>query len=321
MDLSVLYQEIGTEMQRVDEELKNLVKMEDPLLTEASSHLLLAGGKRLRPAFVLLAGKFNHAPGEHLVPLAAAMELIHMASLVHDDVIDCSTTRRGVPTVKARWGNRVSMHTGDYLFAKALTIISRYTNERILRTLADVSVKMVEGEIQQILSAFDTRQTVKDYLNRIRRKTALLISTSFMLGAIASGVSETVTRSLTRYGYFIGMAFQITDDLLDFTSSEEVLGKAVGSDLTQGIITLPVIYALQSERGDAVRRLISCLERGEAVISEALLEVAGSGGLLKAEELKERYVIRARRELERLPPVAARQTLSGIADFINIRRF
>lgn len=321
MDVSLLYEEIGPEMQLVDEELKSLVKLDHQVLAEASSHLLLAGGKRLRPAFVLLAGKFSPAPVERLIPLAAAVELIHMASLVHDDVIDCSTTRRGVPTVKARWGNRVSLHTGDYLFAKALILISQYNEPRILSILSDVSVKMVEGEIQQIITAFDHQQSVRDYLYRIKRKTALLISTSFMLGAIAIGAPEQLIRSLGRYGHYIGMAFQITDDLLDYTSSEEVLGKAVGSDLTQGIITLPAIYTLRSGQAERLRDLITRIEKGEDVIKEALGIVCQGDGLEKAHILKDKYIIKARRELTKLPDVPARETMSRIADFINIRQY
>ncbi|NPV92229.1 MAG: heptaprenyl diphosphate synthase [Firmicutes bacterium] len=321
MNISVLYQNIASEMNRVDEELKRLVAVEHPVMTEAASHLLMAGGKRLRPAFVLMGGQFFPNPKANLVPLAAAIELVHMASLVHDDVIDCSATRRGVPTVKARWGNRISMQTGDYLFAKALILISGYQDVRIVRILADVSVKMVEGEIQQLLTAYDTQQSVKDYLDRIRRKTALLISTSFQLGAIANGAPEESVKALVRYGYYLGMAFQITDDILDLTSTEEVLGKAVGSDLTQGILTLPVIYALREERGSALKELIERLQGGEAVIQEALQEVYQSSGIERARGFVERYIAKAQRELEKLPDRPAKRTLGSLAEFINVREY
>ena len=278
MNNFLLFQGIESDMQRVEEELTRVVQAENPLLSETSGHLLQAGGKRLRPAFVLLAGKFNACPGEQLIPLAVALELIHMASLVHDDVIDASLTRRGVPTVKACWGNRISMHTGDYLLGRALQIIAQYKDPRILQILADVSVKMVEGEVQQIVTAFDAEQGLKDYLYRIKRKTALLISTSCGVGAIASGAPDELVRSLTRYGHYVGMAFQITDDILDFVSTEEELGKAVGSDLSQGIITLPVIYALKTEtQGSKLRDLIKQIAAGLDGLTEAGNSPAGAG--------------------------------------------
>lgn len=322
-----LFKEIEEELCQVEQELGSLVSNENLVLEEASAHLLKAGGKRLRPAFVLIAGKFQAKAVENLIPLAVALELIHMASLVHDDVIDCAYLRRGVPTVRALWGNSVSLHTGDYLFAQALILVARYNDPRILKIMADVSVKMCEGEIQQLISVFDLNQTVKDYLNRIRRKTALLISTSCALGAIASGSSEKVIRALTRYGYYLGMAFQITDDLLDFTSSEEELGKAVGSDLGQGIITLPVIYTLRQEKEKGsyrLQNLLQDLEKGEkkeAVLKEALRMIASNGSIEQAQLLAARYIKKAKAELSCLPEVPARYTLEKIADFINSRRF
>ncbi len=309
-------------MQRVEEELARVVQAENPLLSEASAHLLQAGGKRLRPAFVLLAGEFNACPGEQLIPLAVALELIHMASLVHDDVIDASLTRRGVPTVKACWGNRISMHTGDYLLGRALQIIAQYKDPRILQILADVSVKMVEGEVQQIVTAFDAEQGLKDYLYRIKRKTALLISTSCGVGAIASGAADELVRSLVRYGHYVGMAFQITDDLLDFVSTEEELGKAVGSDLSQGIITLPVIYTLKSEvHGARLRYLIGQIAAGQDGLTEALEIVRQGPGISATQTIADRYIRKAKNELALLPALPIRDDLERIADFISIRKY
>jgi heptaprenyl diphosphate synthase len=306
MKNSLLFQGIEKDMQRVEQELAKLIEADNQLLSEASAHLLQAGGKRLRPAFVLLAGKLCECEGEQLIPLAVALELI----------------RRGVPTVKACWGNRISMHTGDYLFAKALQPISTYKDPRILRILSDVSVKMVEGEIQQIITAFDVEQRLKDYLYRIKRKTALLISTSCGLGAIASGAPPHLIRSLMRYGHYVGMAFQIIDDLLDFISTEEELGKAVGSDLSQGIITLPVIYTLRSNsRGNRLRELIKDLEIGMNVLPEALEIVREGPGIAATLALADRYINKAKLELAGVPAVPTRDILANIADFISIRKY
>lgn len=322
MNNSLLFQGIELDMQRVEEELSRVVQAENPLLSETSGHLLQAGGKRLRPAFVLLAGRFNACPGEQLIPLAVALELIHMASLVHDDVIDASLTRRGVPTVKACWGNRISMHTGDYLLGRALQIIAQYKDPRILQILADVSVKMVEGEVQQIVTAFDAKQGLKDYLYRIKRKTALLISTSCGVGAIASGAPDELVRGLTRYGHYVGMAFQITDDILDFVSTEEELGKAVGSDLSQGIITLPVIYTLKSEtQGPRLRDLIKQIAAGQDGLTEALEIVRQGPGILATQAVADHYIRKAKKELALLPGLPIRDELENIADFISIRKY
>lgn len=317
-----LFAEIEEDMLKVEQELLKIVQVDNLLLTEASTHLLQAGGKRLRPAFVLLAGRYNNGSLEQLLPLAVALELIHMASLVHDDVIDASLTRRGVPTVKACWGNRVSMHTGDYLFAVALKLVSQYEDPRILRILADVSVKMVEGEVQQIITAFDVEQGLRDYLYRIKRKTALLISTSCGLGAIASGAPPSIVGGLMRYGHYVGMAFQITDDLLDLTSTEAELGKAVGSDLSQGIITLPVIYTLQTEPiGSHLRELIKNIEKEGQGLEEALDLVRQGPGIKKAMALTNRYIDKAKRELNWLPDQSTRDTLINVAEFISYRKF
>lgn len=317
-----LFSEIEKDMQRVDEELAKVVENNNPLLSAASMHLLRAGGKRLRPAFVLLAGKFHNYSLEKLLSLAVALELIHMASLVHDDVIDASLTRRGVPTVKACWGNKISMHTGDYLFARALLLVAQYEDSRIMNILADVSVKMAEGEIYQIITAFDVEQNLKNYLYRIKRKTALLISTSCALGAIASGADPEIVRTLMRYGHFIGMAFQITDDVLDFTSTELELGKAVGSDLSQGIITLPVIYTLKTDTfGNRLRELIYNIKLKGEGLNEALEIVRKGPGIECSLDLADRYVQKAKNELKFLPRVKTRDTLHYIADFISRRKF
>ncbi|NPV26345.1 MAG: heptaprenyl diphosphate synthase [Firmicutes bacterium] len=317
-----LLAEIQNDLAVVDRELYKCVGSPNPLLTETSTHLLQAGGKRLRPAFVLLAGRLCQHSLERLLPLAMALEMIHMASLVHDDVIDASLTRRGVATVKAQWGNRVSIHTGDYLFAKSLALVSQYNNPRIIKILADVSVEMCEGEIQQIATAFDTRQSVRDYLLRIKRKTALLISTSCQLGAMVSGAPERVIWALTRYGHYLGMAFQITDDILDLTADEKTLGKPVGSDIRQGIITLPIIRALRtSSDRRQLERLVAKVKKTNQDVEDIIELVIAAGGVDYSFAVTQAYLAKAKAELEHLPAVPTRQTLAELADFINIRKF
>lgn len=317
-----LFDIVKNDLKLVDRELQKIVQTHDPLLTETSAHLLNAGGKRLRPAFALVAGRTYEYNHDRLIPLAMALELIHMASLVHDDVIDESYTRRGIPTVKANWGDQVSIYTGTYLLAQSLVLIARCDHPVISRVLADISVKMCEGEIQQIVTSFDPAQTVKDYFFRIKRKTALLISASCKLGAVACGAPDYHIRALARYGYFLGMAFQITDDILDFTASQRVLGKPVGSDLRQGIVTLPVIYALagSAERSRLVE-IIGNKEKKEGEVLEAINIIKKCGAIEKSFGVSNRYLEKAKKELLHLPSGGATKSLAVIADKIGKRKF
>lgn len=317
-----LFYEISDDLKIVEQELQKVVQASNPLLKETSAHLLNAGGKRLRPAFALLAGKFHHYDLEKLIPISVALELIHMASLVHDDVIDASMTRRGTPTVKANWGNKISMHTGDYIFGQSLILIAQYEDTEISRVLSDVSVKMCEGEIQQIITSFNTNQGIRDYFYRIKRKTALLISASCRCGALAVGAPPSIIKALTLYGHYLGMAFQITDDILDMIADEDELGKPVGGDLRQGIITLPIIFAMQtSEQRDRLIELVGQREKSELEVEEAIRIIKVSGAIDQAFALSNRYIDKAKAQLEKLPDIESRDTLALIADFVNIRKY
>ncbi|GAW93573.1 polyprenyl synthetase family protein [Calderihabitans maritimus] len=317
-----LFSEIRQDLKQVEAELFRYVDASNPLLAETSAHLLRAGGKRLRPAFALLAGKFYNYSLSRLMPLAVALELIHMATLVHDDVIDAAATRRGIPTVRAKWGDRVSLHTGDYLFAQSLLLIARYEDPRIAQVLAEVSVQMCQGELQQIATAYDVNQSTRDYFYRIKRKTALLIAASCQLGAVATGAPAHVVRSLDFYGYYLGMAFQITDDILDITADQKELGKPIGGDLRQGVITLPVIYALKhSPCNGRLKELVKKREKTEDEVQEAIEIVKASGGIEYAFRVSNRYLAKAKEQLRKLPEIKTRDTLECIADFIAMRRF
>ncbi|MGI6712900.1 MAG: polyprenyl synthetase family protein [Bacillota bacterium] len=322
MHALALFSDIYSDLKVVEKELSKYIVADNPLLTETSCHLLRAGGKRIRPAFALLAGKFWNYNLQELLPLTVALEIIHMASLVHDDVVDASVTRRGRPTVKAKWGNRISLNTGDYLFAKSLMLIARYDDKRISQILSRVSVEMCQGEIQQIAASFDADQKIRDYFYRIKRKTALLISASCRLGAVASGAPDFVVRALTKYGYYLGMAFQITDDILDMVADEKILGKPVGGDLRQGIITLPVIYALKfSPYKSRLRELVTKEEKTESEILETIKLIKDSEAIEYSFILARRYLIKAKKELDKLPNVKTKKILTRIASYIEERKY
>lgn len=317
-----LFYEIADDLKIVENELQKVVQASNPLLKETATHLLNAGGKRLRPAFALLAGKFHQYDSEKLIPISVALELIHMASLVHDDVIDASVTRRGIPTVKANWGNKISMHTGDYISGQSLILISQYENPEISKVLSDVIVKMCEGEIQQIITSFNTNQGIKDYFYRIKRKTALLISASCRCGALAVDAPAAVTQALTLYGHYLGMAFQITDDILDMIADQDELGKPVGGDLRQGIITLPIIFAMQSSsQSKRLLEIIAQREKSERDVQDAIQIIKDSGSIDQAFAMSNQYIDKAKAQLELLPDIESRDTLALIAEFVNIRKY
>ncbi|WP_066636333.1 polyprenyl synthetase family protein [Desulfolucanica intricata] len=317
-----LFNEIKDDLKIVEKELHEVVKAPDALITEASTHLLNAGGKRLRPAFCLLGGKFYNYSLKKLLPLAVALELIHMATLVHDDVVDDSVTRRGLPTVKAKWGNKIAVHIGDYLLAKSLILISTYKEPIVSRVMADTSVMMSEGEIQQISSSYNVNQYLKDYFYRIKRKTALLISASCQLGAAACGAPKEIYLPLKRYGHYTGMAFQITDDILDMVADQRKLGKPIGGDLHQGIITLPVIYALNnSPKKERLKKLITKKDKSENEVFEAIDIIKECGGIEYSFDIAEKYINKAKIQLAKLPDKQVKATLDLAAEFIRFRKF
>ncbi|NTW04779.1 MAG: heptaprenyl diphosphate synthase [Peptococcaceae bacterium] len=317
-----IFNDIKAELQMLENELEKTLHDADSLIQEASTHLINAGGKRLRPAFCFLGAKFHNYSPERVMNLAVALELIHMASLVHDDVVDSSVTRRNIPTVKSIWGNKVSSHLGDYLFGQSLKLIATYQNRDIGKTLADTSVKMSEGEIAQLAAVNQMDQTLKNYFYSIKGKTALFISDSCYLGAIACGAPVRTWQSLKKYGNNIGMAFQITDDIMDLVADQKRIGKPVGSDLRQGVITLPVIYALKnSNRKEELGKIISGNDKGIEMIERACEIIISSGGIEYADEIARKYVDKALNEIKYLPDVPAKSTLEQVAEFIKIRNF
>ncbi len=317
-----IFKSISAELEQVDQQLIASIDTDIPLLDQSAAHLIKAGGKRLRPAFALLTAKLFNDSVQHVIPLAAALEMIHMASLVHDDVIDNSELRRGQPTVKSRWGNRLSIYTGNYVLARALSLVAQYRRNDILNVLADTSMSICEGEIKQMLSCYDINQGLKDYLRRIERKTALLIAVSCQLGAMVSSADQLQIRALSRYGYHLGMAFQITDDILDFTADEDMLGKPVGSDIRQGVITLPAIYALRygdnrEYLGKALSSPDLCISQAEQIVSS----INHSGGIDYAYYISNRFADKARRQLDLLSDMPGKKYLYQIADFISGREY
>ena len=324
MKLLDIYARMKGDLTKIEKELERSVTSDHALLSEAALHLLKAGGKRIRPVIVLLAGKFGDYRLDVLQKVAVPLELIHMASLVHDDVIDDAETRRGQLTVKSKWDNRIAMYTGDYIHAKALSIVTELHNPALHQVLSKALVEMCIGEMEQIRDFFNTEQTVRNYLLRIRRKTALLIAISCQLGAMAAGTDAATYNKLYRYGYNVGMAFQIRDDLLDLLGTAKQIGKPPGSDIRQGNITLPVLLAL---REPEVREpLLAEIGRireadGGADCARAIELIRGSRGIGEADRMAVRYIDKALTALAELPDIPARKNLRDIALFVAERNY
>ncbi|HWI62068.1 MAG TPA: polyprenyl synthetase family protein [Symbiobacteriaceae bacterium] len=317
-----IFSAIADDLRHVETAIEEALATEDAMLNEVSTHLLHAGGKRIRPALVLLTSKFPGAQLERAIPVAVAVELIHMATLVHDDVVDKATVRRGLPTVNAKWSNQVSVLTGDYLFAKAFSMLAQTGNTRIVQIMADVVYELSRGELAQLASYFHVDQTEEQYYERIAQKTGYLIAECCRLGGVVAGAEERQVQALYNYGMGVGLSFQIADDLLDFHGSAAKVGKPVAGDLKTGILTLPVIHALKhSPHAAELRAIIETKEIGDAEIErvKAILEAAGS--FTYAREKADFHLASAVAELDHLPELATRMGLQVLADFVINRQF
>jgi heptaprenyl diphosphate synthase len=314
-----LEDDVSEKLDEIERELAKATASGFPLLEEAAGYLLAAGGKRFRPLLVTLGGHFGDPNDPRLVTVAVAVELTHLATLYHDDVIDEARTRRGIPSANARWDNTVAILTGDYLFARASEISSGLGAEitRLLaRTIADVS----EGQIREVQLAGSLDADESEYLEVIRRKTASLIATACRLGGLLSGADPAVVDGLDAYGGALGLAFQLSDDIMDITSEAAILGKEPGSDLREGVYTLPVIYALQeSSRREDLRRLLTGGPPSGAGLAEALEIVRSDGSLEPAREAVSRAVRLATKEARDLPAGRAREALIRLAEFLAAR--
>lgn len=324
MKLANIYGFLKKDLQDIENTLTETIQAEHPILREASLQLLRAGGKRIRPVFVLLSAQFGDYKHhiDQVKAVAVSLELIHMATLVHDDVVDNAELRRGKPTIKHIFGNRVAMYTGDYILARALEVITTVHLPSVHRTLSKTLVKVVEGEIAQIEDKFNVDQGLRDYLRRIKRKTALLIATSCKLGAIASGATEKQANQLYRYGYNVGMSFQIIDDILDFTASSKELGKPTGSDLIQGNITLPVFYAMNDPA--FLEELKASFQNAKEIDENNLKHLVDllskTDAIEQSYQLSNLYLRKALHAIKLLPNNKAKRTLQTIAALIGKRR-
>lgn len=319
---SQLFEEISADLNQVEAGLLRIVSAEEQTLSGIGTHLIKAGGKRLRPALFLLSAKTRQYELERLLPVAVALELIHMASLVHDDVMDEARTRRGFETANAKWGNLTAVLAGDFLFAQAFTSISHISDSRLIASLSKLVRSMCEGEIMQIMNAFNVEQTEGEYLIRIRKKTADFLACACALGAYMSKADEQIVEAMQDFGHCIGMAFQIKDDILDIVAEDEQIGKPAGNDLKQGIMTMPILYALHNSVNRT--QLCSIVER-RSLTSEDVVKgleiIRATDAVEYAYGLADRYIQRAKEKIDILQDCALRESFARVADFVGQRNY
>ncbi|MBT9312170.1 solanesyl diphosphate synthase [Leptothoe kymatousa] len=317
-----LFAPVEADLSLLTDNLKQLVGARHPILYAAAEHLFGAGGKRIRPAIVLLLSRATvmepEIPARHF-RLAEITEMIHTASLVHDDVVDESSLRRGVPTVHSSFTNRVAVLAGDFLFAQSSWHLANLDNLTVVKLLSRVIMDLAEGEIQQGLNRFDTTLSIDAYLMKSYYKTASLIANSCKSVGVLSGTSNVLAEALYQYGRNLGLAFQIVDDILDFTGSEEVLGKPAGSDLLSGNLTAPVLYAMEE-----TPYLTTLIEREFAQsgdFDEAMALVKASRGIERSRELASLHVDRAIENLAELPQSEPKRALEAISNYVLSRLY
>ena len=325
MNTLSLYEQIKDELEAVEEKL-GAIGMESSvaepsLLMELLGHILEAPGKRTRPAITILASKFH--PYDHDLPMimAAAVELLHIATLIHDDMVDNSPTRRGKATVSSKWGENVAVLLGDYVFATSATIVCDTKNVRVIRRFSETIMELSSGELSEISAAFNWNIPRESYWQRIYDKTASLFSTAAESGALLSGAPENLVQSLKSYGYNLGMAFQIVDDILDFQGTEEEIGKPVGNDLLQGTITLPSILLMERYPNDnPIKKLFENVEN-DGNLKLVIEMIQNSDIIPQSYSVAADLCHKATQALETLPDSSYKRSLVDLAAYVMERRY
>ncbi len=320
MELDGVYQSIQEDLARVKEYLRSIVRVDFPWLSQQLDYVVGGGGKGIRPALTLLSGKFYQYNLEHLLPMAASVELMHTATLIHDDAIDKSASRRGRATIYNLWGTEPAVLLGDYLFAKAGEFVAETKCPRVIKLFSQTLATISSGELNQFFSAYNLKQTREQYFKKISGKTASLFCLATESGAVLSGAPEKSVKMLRDYGYHLGIAFQIVDDILDFIGTEEELGKPVGSDLAQGTLTLPAMLLMERYPEDnPVKQRFENKEDHDN-IQQAIELIRNSPIVDECYAVASEYSARACQNLKGLPENSIREALLGLAEYVVARK-
>ena len=314
-----LIEPIAEKLQMVEEEMRRNFQSQIKTISDVGDHILAGGGKRLRPALLLLASKMLRYDGYRDVVYGAVVEFIHTATLVHDDIIDEAAIRRGRTSINYRWGNHLTVLVGDYLYAHSMSMALAEGNLEVLRLLSNATIRMIEGEILGLEQNGRSDLSVDDYFDIAGRKTAALFAACCRIPAVLVDAPESQAASLFNYGYNLGVCFQVIDDILDFTSSTEVLGKPALSDLKEGKLTLPLILTMpRATAGE--REMIAQIASSKSfdgVTSADVIDVVRKYGALdQTREIARDYAARAKSALEPFPDSAAREVLEVALDFV-----
>jgi octaprenyl-diphosphate synthase len=322
IDLAQIFEPIRADLGAVEREFLRHVESRVELIPQIGKYIQTSGGKRVRPAVLLMASRLAGYRGDRAVLYASVVEFIHTATLVHDDIIDDAELRRGRLAVHSRWGNDITVLLGDYLYIKSMAMALTQDSLDVIRLLCDVTLRMIEGELYQLTKQGDVDITEDEHFEIIRRKTAYLFSGCAQIGGKLGNVSAELEEALRQYGFNLGIAFQLVDDLLDFTADEEILGKPIGGDLREGKVTLPIIYLLQRADGsasDLVRRIVN----DRTVTPESWREVKQLLAEHRATDAAYRRAVEfaaaAKACLSVFPPTPERDALHALPDYVLAR--
>jgi octaprenyl-diphosphate synthase len=320
--LDEILQLVGEDLARVEDFFEEQIRSDIPLIAEVGRYVRESGGKRIRPALLLLSCRACGYRGEGAIPLAAAVEFIHSATLLHDDVVDEAEERRGRPSVNRRWGNGLAVLLGDLLYATSIRMALSQDDVRVLRVLSEATLQMVEGELLEIQHCANLNVTPEDHIDVIRRKTASLFAACLRIGAILGEARAPQERALARYGTNLGICFQMVDDLLDLTADQRRLGKPVGSDLREGKLTLPTIFTVRRAGAAGLEKVRAVLDdRGFVHLQphEIARLARDCGALAEARALAERYAEAARSDLRGCKRSPHQEALALLPDFVLAR--
>jgi octaprenyl-diphosphate synthase len=310
------------DMREVDALIRHRLSSDVVLINQIAEHIIAGGGKRLRPMLHVLAARAAGYQGIEHAKLAAIIEFIHTSTLLHDDVVDESDMRRGRKTANALWGNAASVLVGDFLYSRSFQLMVELDDMRIMRILANTTNTIAEGEVLQLLNIGNADVDEAAYLAVIERKTAVLFAAATELGGVLGGLPDDQVAALRRYGMELGYAFQIADDLLDYVSDADTLGKNIGDDLAEGKPTLPLIYAMQTADPDQLKSLRHAIEHGGLdSLDRIIAAIRDSGALDRVHDKAVSHAVAAREALAVLPASAFRDALATLADYSVERRF
>ncbi len=324
MHIQEVFDLVKDDMLNVEEVFKKNLNSSVPLVSKVGEYILSSGGKRFRPLLLLLCARLCGYKGENHVPLAGVMEFIHTATLLHDDVVDNANLRRGNAAANTVWGDGASILVGDFLLSKAFTMAVTYGNERVLKVLSQTTTRMAEGEVLQLVKHSDINLTEIDYIEVVSNKTAVLFSSSSQVAAILGEVGLEQEVALANYGMRIGTAYQCMDDCLDYVSTDKDLGKAIGNDLREGKVTLPLIHAYKSadeSEKSVLKSAIVADEFDESKLKEVLGIIERRGGIDYTVDYAHKLVDEAKADLAQFDPGVEKAALEAVADYVIERSF